>query len=548
TYQMGINNSVTGLGTQGNAIDYSVNFNTSFVADDHKSGIAIYGFTRNRGMYDANNDGLSEISPMNNLTVGTRFFYRFGHRNKMTFDFFNIKEEREGGNMQDRPLHEREVAEAVGHDLKSAALTFEQYTGKNDLLSIYVSSQFLDRDSYYGANYSLADYGNSKDNTYNMGAHYKANLGNSSLVAGVENTSSLLKDEKLGFPDYENAQIVNDTILSVPHTGNTLVADQSSISTGIFAQYELKYKKFKMTLGGRYDYYEIKDYTKEDNALKSGNVFSPRVSVLYEIHKNLKARASYSQGYRAPQIFDEDLHIETSRIRKVINVNDPGLKKETSHSFMTSLDFNGLIGTIYTGLLVESFYTRLLDPFVNKIGVPDENGVVKYLRKNADDGATVKGINIELKLKPLEYFTFNSGFTFQSSVYDVAQEFDEKRFPRTPNHYGFFAVDWDFYKNFCLSTTGNYTGNMLVPYFGPGTDPDNGELRKSGNFFDSGVKLKYNIELKGVTIQCFGGLKNIFNSYQKDFDSGPDRDPAYMYGPVAPRTLYLGVKFGNLLD
>jgi outer membrane receptor for ferrienterochelin and colicins len=89
---------------------------------------------------------------------------------------------------------------------------------------------------------------------------------------------------------------------------------------------------------------------------------------------------------------------------------------------------------------------------------------------------------------------------------------------------------------------------MLIPYFGPRTDPDEGELRESSPFFDLGIKLQYNIKLNGAALQLFTGLKNIFNSYQSDFDSGINRDPAYMYGPLLPRTLYFGMKIGNKLN
>lgn len=549
SYEVGGNYVLSGVGVKnsGGAIpDYSANFNTSLVSDDHKTGISLYGFTRERKMFDANNDGYSEIAPMNNLTLGTRFFHRFGYRSKLALDFFTIKEERDGGNKQDLPLHERDVAEAVKHDLKTTALTWEQFFREYDMFSIYASGQFLNRNSYYGANQSLSDYGYSKDRTYNVGTQYKAHFGNSSLIAGVENTGSYLVDKKLGYPDYENAVIVNDTIVSVLHTPSTTVADQSSTTTGIFAQYELKWNKAKIALGGRYDHYDVKDLAKDNTESKSGQVFSPRISLMYEILKNVQARASYSQGYRAPQIFDEDLHIETSGSRQVINVNDPNLKQETSHSIMASLDFNKLIGTVYTGLLVEGFYTRLEDPFVNEIGVPDADGTVLYTRKNAKEGATVQGINVELKLKPLKDFSLTSGFTLQTSKYDVNQEFDEKLFFRTPNQYGFFAIDWDFYKKLCFSATGNYTGSMRVPYFG--TENPAGELRKSDSFIDLGTKLSYTVKLNGASVQFSCGIKNIFNAYQSDFDRGIDRDPAYMYGPVSPRTIYFGIKIGNLLN
>lgn len=549
SYEAGINTGLTGAGMKesgGIAHDYSVNLNTSIISDDSKTGIALFGFTRDRKMFDANNDGYSEISPVSNQTIGTRFFHRSGFRSKIAIDFFNIKEERNGGNRQEYPLHERDVAETVKHDIKTGAATFEQYFRAYDLLSLYVSAQQLTRDSYYGANRSLTSYGRSGDMTYNTGIQYKLFMGNSSAIFGLENTGGFLKDKKLGYPDYHNAKIVNDTIVNVPHTDNTLIADQSSISSGLFLQYDLKIHKFKVGLGGRFDHYKIVDHVKNNEA-KEGNVFSPRISLMYEVFNSLQSRISYSQGYRAPQIFDEDLHIETSGSRQVINVNNPNLKQETSRSIMASLDFNKLIGTISTGLLIEGFYTRLEDPFVNEIGVPDKNGTVLYIRKNAEDGAVVKGINIELKLKPLKDFSLTSGFTVQSSMYDVPQQFTKKDFFRTPSKYGYFNIDWDFAKNLCFTTTGIYTGTMLVPYFGPLTDPVIGELRKSDPFFDMGSKIQYNIKLNGVTLQIFTGIKNILNSFQSDFDSGINRDPSYMYGPVTPRSIYFGIKIGNVL-
>lgn len=547
SYEAGGSLFVNGFGNQsGNtATDRVLTFNTSLVSKNHRSGISLYGYNRDRGMYDANDDGFSELAPMKNISFGTRMNHSFGKRSKITADFFAINEERAGGNMHEYPLHEREVAEAVEHDLTNAAITFDQYFRDYDKLSVYASGQLINRASYYGSGFSLQDYGNSDDKTYNIGGQYKMQLNRGSLIAGVENTGSFLVDKKLGYHDYENAVIAGDSIVSVPQTGHTLVADQSSITSGFFAQYDVSINKLKITLGGRYDHYEITDLAKEGSASKTGNVLSPRISFMFDIIESLQARASYAQGYRAPQIFDEDLHIETSTLRQVINVNDPALKQETSHSYLASLDYNGLIGTTYTGFLVEGFYTRLEDPFVNEIGEPNEAGEVEYLRKNAEDGATVKGINMEFKLRPLKNFTLNSGFTIQTSRFDEPQEFNERNFIRAPEKYGFFMLDWDILENTCIIASGTYTGSMLVHYFGPG-NPD-GEMRTSTDFFDAGIKIKQTLKLKETRFQLFMGIKNILNAYQSDFDTGPERDPAYMYGPVTPRTIYAGIKIGNLL-
>jgi outer membrane receptor for ferrienterochelin and colicins len=551
SYEIGTNYSITGFqipGIKGNTSDISGNFNTSIVSDDRKTGITVYGFTRERKLFDANNDGFSEISPMSNLTLGTRFYHRFGYRDKLSVDFFKIKEERDGGNKQDYPLHERDVAEAVKHDMNTAAITFEKYFRDYDLLSIYASGQLLKRDSYYGAGFSLSDYGCTTDKTYNMGIQYKAQFNNSTLIAGIENAGSFLTDKKLGYADYENAVIINDSINEVPHTENTIIADQSSVTYAAFAQFDIKLNRIKITAGSRYDHYQIFDNAKENNILKSGNVFSPRLSIMCQVIPQLQARINYSQGFRAPQIFDEDLHIETSKARQVINVNSPDLKQETSYSTSVSLDYNGNIGNIYSGLLIEGFYTRLLNPFVNEYGTPDEEGKVIYTRVNADNGATVKGVNFEFKMKPHRKISLTSGFTIQSSMYDEEQEFNERHFFRTPDKYGYFSLDYTIVKNITFSSTGNYTGNMLIPYFGVNTSSESGELRKSNDFFDLSFKISHSIKLNGAYFQWYAGVKNILNSYQNDFDTGAERDPSYIYGPINPRSIYFGIKILNLIN
>lgn len=550
SFEAGADLSLVGVGVDGSngaVPNYNISFNASLVTDDRRSGMALYGNTRERKMFDANDDDYSEIAPMKNTVFGARLFHRPTYRSKLALDFFNIAEERNGGNKTDYPHHERTVSESVSHDMKTAAITFEQYARESDMFSAFVSGQYLNRDSYYGANYSLKDYGNTVDKTYNVGVQYKAVFNNSSLISGIEHTGSFMVDKKLGYPDYENAEIIDDEIVEVEHTANRTVSDQSLMTTGAFAQYEIKlFDKLKLLAGGRVEYYNVEDRQSEDDP-KSNFVFVPRASVMYDIFPYLQVRAGYSSGYRAPQIFDEDLHVETSGSRQVINVNDPDLKQENSSSYTLSFDFNKRLGRVNTGLLIEGFYTHLRNPFRNEIGEPDENGVVYYTRKNAESGAVVAGANIELKLYPTKDIAFTGGFTVQTSEYkDPDENFNEKRFFRTPDTYGFFVFDWDFLSNFCLSVNGNYTGKMLVPYFGENQpDPDAGELRTSKNFFDAGVKLQYEFKLgSGVKAQVYTGMKNIFNSYQDDFDKGMDRDPSYIYGPGMPRTFFAGLKIG----
>ncbi len=549
SYEFGINAGQIGIGLDDSgdpAQDYSVNFNASLVSADNKTGMALYGFYRDRKPFDANKDDFSEIAIIKNTTIGTRIYHRFGLKSKLTVDFFNIIEERRGGDNFNYPVHEANIAEALNHNLTTGALTFEHFMREADMFSMYISGQRINRDSYYGAEKSLSDYGNTKDLSYTMGVQYNARFDGSNLVVGVENYGAWLKDNKLGYADIDNAVIVNDTIVNIPHTDNVTIANQAANTTGFFAQYEINWNKLKISAGARFDNYNVTDKEHSD---KSGNVLSPRISLKYDIKYYLQARASYSQGYRAPQIFDEDLHIETSGSRKVIHENSPDLKQETSYSYMGSLDFNNQLGKVYVGILAEGFYTKLKNPFVNEFSEPDENGTVIYTRVNADKGAEIKGVNIEVNIVPTAKFSFKSGITFQSSKYEEVQEFNEKSFFRSPENYGYLTLDWQPSKKWGLSLTGNYTGKMFAPYFGLQIpNPDDGELRETQRFFDMGLKVRYNIKLNGATLQLFAGSKNIFNSYQGDFDYGIDRDPGYIYGPMNPRTIYFGLKIGNFLQ
>ncbi len=60
---------------------------------------------------------------------------------------------------------------------------------------------------------------------------------------------------------------------------------------------------------------------------------------------------------------------------------------------------------------------------------------------------------------------------------------------------------------------------------------------------DLNLKLSYDFQLDGsVKLQLNGGVQNILNSYQNDFDKGIDRDSKYIYGPAMPRSFSLGLK------
>ncbi|MCY1634468.1 TonB-dependent receptor [Marinifilum sp. D737] len=555
-----------GAGSVGN--DFTADFNASVVSEDNKSGIFIFGMNRQRDDWDANDDGYSDLVKIENLSAGLRAYHRFSDLSKLTLEYHIVDEFRRGGDQLNIPAHQALVAEQVKHRINSGGVVWDQFFNqdRHTKLSVYASAQHIDRDSYYGAA-SLEDdngnpldvpipdfssYGKTDDLAVSLGAQLHTKVDNlllspADLTFGVENVYNKLKDDKLGYYDIE-------TLKFVPTTN---IADQKSNTIGAFAQSKWDLGFMNFLLGVRMDSYNI---TNDENGSDDSNVvISPRANVLFKLSEPTQLRFSYARGFRAPQIFNEDLHIEASGARRIIHENDPNLKEETSNSFTASLDFTKTIGKTQTYFLVEGFYTDLKDPFVNEFSDPDADGNVVSLRKNAE-GAVVKGANIEFKLAPSYKLDFQMGMTLQSSKYDEvidhgddddASNSSSKNILRTPERYGYFAMNWKPIHEFTATFSGSYTGSMDVLHLAGGLDPNEKEITtesivKSDDFMDMGINFAYHFDLgREVKLQFDFGVKNIFNSFQNDFDRGPSRDAGYVYGPLNPRTIYLGVKIGN---
>jgi outer membrane receptor for ferrienterochelin and colicins len=115
---------------------------------------------------------------------------------------------------------------------------------------------------------------------------------------------------------------------------------------------------------------------------------------------------------------------------------------------------------------------------------------------------------------------------------------------RTPNVYGYFSLVYNATKKLAVSYSGVITGSMLVPHV---IDPETEKtvLKSTPAFFDNNLKTTYTIGFKTEhQLQLFAGIQNIFNSYQRDQDVGNLRDAGYVYGPLRPRTVFMGLKFG----
>ncbi len=535
------------------AYDKLLNFDASLVNKNSKSGISIYGTLRNADPFDENSDSFSEEVLIKNQTVGFNTYYKPSKRTKLSLNLYNIHEFRRGGNMFEYLPHETDITEQVEHDILGASLSFDLYSAKYNSLALYTSLQTVDRNSYYGSNKNPDGYGVTGDETSSSGLVYTANfdvITKSKFITGLDFFYNHLEDVKLGSNGNENAVISNQSVKTL----------------GSFVQYEMNFDIITLSGGLRFDNYTIHDVSNELPAI-SNMVASPRANVLVNFNDNLQFRSSFASGYRAPQIFDEDLHIETSGARRITHVNSPDLTQETSYSYNASFAYSNIFGSsnpVQSEFIVEGFYTRLINPFANEYSPMDEFGNIEYVRVNSEDDAYVFGANFEANVALSKKILIQAGYTYQKSEYEVAQQWGEedsnvsKSFIRTPNSYGFLVSNIKFTKKFETSITGTYTGSMLIPHFGLNAETDvaeeiyaleNGhviageQLEASESFLDMGINFSYSVDIQKLYFVKFSaGVKNIFNQTQKTHDRGIFRDAGYIYGPCTPRTLTFGIE------
>ena len=62
-------------------------------------------------------------------------------------------------------------------------------------------------------------------------------------------------------------------------------------------------------------------------------VFSPRANIRYNPTQDVNIRFSYAEGFRAPQAFDEDLHISNVGGELVSIVRAKGLKEISRQTY-----------------------------------------------------------------------------------------------------------------------------------------------------------------------------------------------------------------------
>ncbi|EPR72248.1 TonB-dependent receptor [Winogradskyella psychrotolerans RS-3] len=536
--QDGYNFSYAYQNINGGADQNLINGNATVVSNDYKSGATFFVSNRTRTAYDANDDNFSELPELKNTSFGVNAFFLPTENSKLEVNLSKLFEYRFGGEMVDKPAYLTQQSEERDHHVLMASLDYQiNFNDDKNSLILYYGGQRTDRDHYTGIIPDDADeqtaffadppYGISEVTTHQGGVQLNNRFddflgGTTVLTAGVE--------------------YVYDDVMDEITSYNYLI-DQTTKNYGVFVQNDWEVTEDINFLAG----FRLDDHNLVDNV-----VFSPRLSLLYKLKETTQFRLGWGTGFRAPQAFDTDLHIAFAGggISRISLSED--LIEERSNSFTASMNYDKATEHVIAGFTVEGFYTHLEDAFFQFPLGEDEFG--ERFEKRNGSGATVKGFTLEARANFDYVFEVEAGFTIQSSRFDDAVENIEgletkREFLRTPNDYGYATLTYKPTKQLTASANLIYTGQMDITHFaGEGTGQTVDEYDTTDTFTELSLRLGYTFNLPKVStdLELYGGVKNISNSYQNDFDTGKNRDSNYIYGSAAPRTFFLGLSISSL--
>lgn len=521
----------------GGATDKILSGNATVLTHKEQAGASFFINNRERELYDHNDDNFSELPSLSNTSFGTNLFLLPTANQKIELSISKLHEYRFGGEMVNKPAYLTQQSEERTHDVLMGSLDYQiNFNNDNSSFIFYAAGQQTDRLHYTGIipDDSLAIQQHIEAPPYGTSA-------TTTLQAGTQLNHRFEKFIQGSNVITFGAEYIVDDVLDVIDSYQYKI-DQLTKNAGAFVQSDWELTpSFNILAGVRADKHNLVDNI----------ILSPRVSLLYKYKSNTQFRLTWGSGFRAPQAFDTDLHIAFAGggISRISLSED--LAAERSQSFSGSINFDKPTDKYIFGFTVEGFYTHLDKAFyLQPLG---EDNFGELFEKRNGSGATVQGATLELRANYNKKAQIETGFTLQSSLFDEAVENIEglpasKKFLRTPNDYGFATLTLTPTPRFTAAFNVVYTGQMDLVHFAGAPQQLEDEQLTSESFTEVGLKLSYNTPLPKLdtNIAFFGGIKNAFNAYQDDFDTGKNRDSNYVYGPSMPRTFFIGIRFYSL--
>ncbi len=491
---------------------YSLSGAAHWVGADRQTLATVFGQLDWVKPIDVDGDGFTEVSSRRFQALGGRLSrFLLDGRAKLSADASRLAEDRRGGNLLRLPPHEADIAEWT--DMTRHAGTVTWFHGVSPRFDYRLTVSFADtaRDSYYGSGRDPNAYGVADNRLYVVDSQFNHHVGRHVLSWGGQFTSENLMDCQ---PAY--GRLVEATYRS----GGTYLQDDWSFNS-----------KWELVYGFRIDKHSV---------LRKA-VLSPRGVVKYSPRPGLNIRGSVARGFRAPQVFDEDLHITQVGGGGQVIVLDPNLREEKAANYTLGVEWTREMGVGQGRVEANVFYTGLSDLFHNVEADDPATGAFEFLRMNFG-AAKVYGIELNAGWGMGDTLVLQGGFVAERARFAGREpDFGARDFFRTPDRYGTVTITYRNPNVADVFVGLRYTGSMRAPHYAGFILEKRLEVTDSFLTLDASIARTFTVS-SGQRLVATLGAKNLTNAYQDDLDRGPDRDAGYVYGPRFPRAVLLSVR------
>ncbi|HXW08208.1 MAG TPA: TonB-dependent receptor [Vicinamibacterales bacterium] len=461
---------------------------------------------------DLTGDGFTEVSSRQLRAGGGRVGrYLLDGRGKLSGELTVLSETRRGGDQLQRPPEQANIAEWIDSRRIGASATWFHGVSSSLDYRLTLAAADTHRDSYYGTGQDPNAFGVTDNLLLLADSQVNQYVGRHTVSWGGQGTWEDLRDEQ---PAYAR---LTDAIYS---------------NVGFFFQDAWAFARgWELVYGLRADRHSAVDRV----------VASPRMALMISPGDALNIRASVARGFRAPQAFDEDLHLSSVGGEVRFIRLDPDLREERSTNYMLGGEWRPRAWRGQALLELNGFYTELTDLFLARDDDDPATDAVEYLKINHGD-ARVYGLEANAGWGIGDDFILQGGLVLQRARYAEAEpDFGSRDFFRTPNLYGNLTMTWTTSRLGTAFAGLRYTGSMKAPHFAGFIDEDRLETTPGFVTFDASIAFPaYESGTRRLTVTVAG--RNLTNAFQRDLDQGMFRDANYVYGPRFPRALSVGLR------
>ncbi|REC85289.1 TonB-dependent receptor [Stenotrophomonas maltophilia] len=523
------------------------------VAKEADAGLSVIAQRNWNSGIDYNGDGYTEITRKNLKVGGLQAWYAPTPGTRLRLDLQVTDETRRGGNRLDQPEYLANIAESLDTKYRRGSVSWDQEINADVDFRLAYAFADIDRDSFYGglgdvvtdpsapgydpsqldpnvagsaASRSWRQYGRTHNPLHYIDSQLNWRLGAHALAFGVQYKHEALRDDnRTG--DGQRLAVLEDATF---HNLGAFIQDEWSLRDNV-----------DLVLGARVD---------KSSELDSA-VFSPRIALAWQATPNLKWRAGIATGFRAPEIFVEDVHVDTLGGEQVRVRNTDGLKEERALTTLFGFDWRSDPANPVWSWDATASYARIRDTFALGEIQRGDDGQLSQLRYNAS-GSNVLGAETNLGWQPSPQWRLTAGASWYRSRFREPQRiFDDtgdggdtviesRDYLKTPRWTGLAQLSWMPAEPWETFVALRHTGPMAV------LNNRLGELHRTRSFLVTDLGARWHRHLGAQAqqeVSVAAGVKNVFDQRQKDLEMGALRDSDYVYGPRFARSWYVNLRY-----